>query len=185
MRWAIKDKRTQMTAVELGADEQDPLYLQLVSSGKIKKLTDTSYAIFSMEAVNGQGQVANKGDFVKVNPEGEVHPNTREYFLEHHKHIDGHSYEQITFPVRVWCAGDEIGEELEYLLKTGQLLLNESSETKFFNAFLWGTDLSAAKDAYLVMYSVLKDQAGQITDISFNFVEHEEFHKTYSFIEAE
>lgn len=183
MRWAIKSKRVETRAIELGADEKNPLYLSLIAEGKIKKVSEDCYEIFSMEAVNGKGQRAQKGDFVKINPEGAVHPNDREFFLENHKHIAGNLYEQIPFPVRVWCVGDEISQEMQYLLETGQLVLDESSDEKYFNANLWGTNLSAAKNAYLVMYKVFTDEAGQIEYIGFNFVEYEEFGKTYAFIE--
>lgn len=64
----------------------------------------------------------------------------------------------------------------------GKLLINEEDPDRYFSAQLWGTTLSAAKDAVIVFYSVTRDPDGKILEISFNFVARSEFDKTYDII---
>lgn len=49
----------------------------------------------------------------------------------------------------------------------------------YFNAFLWGSDLSAAEDATIVFYSVSRTESGEITDVDFNFVARPQFENDY------
>ena len=52
---------------------------------------------------------------------------------------------------------------------------------RFFNAFLWGADLSAPQDATVIFYEIIRDASGSITDVSFNFVVKEVFARSYTF----
>ena len=52
----------------------------------------------------------------------------------------------------------------------------------YFNAFLWGAELSAARDAAVIFYSVDRDGTGGIADISFNFVAAKEFEESYEIL---
>lgn len=58
--------------------------------------------------------------------------------------------------------------------------IRENDPERYFNAHLWGADLSAAEDAVVVFYGVERNEAGEIADISFNFVAWEEFRRTYA-----
>ena len=53
-----------------------------------------------------------------------------------------------------------------------------------FSAPLWGSILTAAADAVLVIYGLERDSSGRIVDAEFNFVAKPEFDLTYSFIET-
>ena len=61
----------------------------------------------------------------------------------------------------------------------GRLTLKQEDPERYFNAFLWGADLSAAKDATVVFYNIDKNEEGEITDISFNFVAAKDFNENY------
>lgn len=64
----------------------------LIEEGAIQRPPDGSYALFSQEAVNGQGQIAQAGDYFKVDTIDGRHfpyPNSREYFLSNHTHLGG------------------------------------------------------------------------------------------------
>ncbi len=185
MKYAKKAKKKFVQAYCLGEDS--PMERQLIIEGAIHKLSDNTYEMFSQEAVNGHGEIARKGDFFKVDTKGSKHypyPNAREFFLKNHRHISGDKYEQISKPLLVWQYGDDISEEVSWLLARGKLVLDPSNPEKYFNAFLWGADLSAAQDATVVFYSVERALDGTILDISFNFVEKKAFCSSYEFCDA-
>jgi hypothetical protein len=69
---------------------------------------------------------------------------------------------------------------MEYLLALGRLTLNYEDKDRFFNAFLWGADLSAAQNATIVFYDIIRDAHDTIIDISFNFVAKNEFERDYT-----
>jgi hypothetical protein len=158
----------------------------LIEEGAIRLLPDGSYALFSQEAVNGQGQIAHAGDYFKVDTIAGRHypyPNDREFFLNNHVHLSGDEYEQRNKPLLIWQSADELCEEVRWLVDTGRLTLKPQEPDRFFNAFLWGADLSAPADATLLFYSVDRDETGAITDISFNFVAKPEFDASYAIVQ--
>lgn len=184
MKYAVKSKKKIVKAYPLGAGH--PMEAALIAEGAIRLLADGSYELFSQEAVNGHGQVAQSGDYFKVDTIDGRHypyPNSREFFLNNHTHLAGDEYEQVNKPLLIWQSGDEPIEEIRWLVDTGHLTLKPQDPAHFFNAFLWGTDLSAAADATLVFYSVDRDAFGAITEISFNFVAKPEFEASYSVME--
>ena len=158
----------------------------LIEEGAIRLLPDGSYALFSQEAVNGQGQIAHAGDYFKGDTLDGRHypyPNDRDFFLSNHVHLSGDESEQRNKPLLIWQAADELCEEVRWLVDTGRLTLKPQEPDRFFNAFLWGADLSAAADATLLFYSVDRDETGAITDISFNFVAKPEFDASYAIVQ--
>jgi len=180
MRYAVKTQKKIVKAYPLGAGH--PMEQALLEEGAIRLRPDGSYELFSQEAVNGSGQIAYPGDYFKVDTvEGRhyPYPNGREWFLENHVHIRGDEYEQKPKPLMIWQHGDEMPDALVWLLENRKLTLKEQDEKHYFNAFLWGADLSAGKDATLIFYSVDRDEMGTITDVSFNFVAKPEFDKSY------
>lgn len=180
MRYAVKSKKKIVKAYPLGAGH--PMEAMLIAEGAIRRRDDGSYELFSQEAVNGSGQIAYPGDYFKVDTvEGRhyPYPNSREYFLENHVHLQGDEYEQKAKPLMIWQYGDEMPDALLWLLENKRLTLKEEDPQNYFNAFLWGSDLSAARDATLIFYSVDRDAADAITDVSFNFVAKPEFESSY------
>lgn len=184
MKYAVKSKRRIVKAYPLGAGH--PMEALLIEEGAIRLLPDGTYALLSQEAINGAGQIARPGDYFKVDTIDGRHypyPNEREFFLNNHTHLAGDEYEQVNRKLLVWQAGDDPIEELRWLVDTGRLTLKPQDPVRYFNAFLWGADLSAAADATLVFYSVERDGSGAITDISFNFVARAEFEDCYVLME--
>ena len=182
MRYALKNKKKIVKAYQLGAGTD--MEKMLIEEGAIKHKEDGTYELFSQEAVNGAGEVACSGDYFKVDEVNGKHfpyPNGREWFEDNHTHLSGDEYEQVNKPLAIWEAYDPLCEEIEYLVENGKLTIKEKDEEHYFNAFLWGAELSAAKNAVVLFYSVDKDDKGNITDISFNFVARAEFDKTYSY----
>ena len=181
MKYAIKNKGNIVKAYCLGeGSEMEQLLIRL---GRIHRLPDGAYALMSQEAKNGTGQHAEAGDYFKVDFVDGVYfpyPNDRTYFLKNHTHLGGDTYEQKVFPLAVWQWGDDPCDAIEYLLEQGKLTLNQEDPERFFNAFLWGADLSAARDATVIFYSITRNASGIITDVSFNFVVKEEFDRSYT-----
>lgn len=180
MKYAVKSKKKIVKAYPLGAGH--PMEAALIAEGAIRLLPDGSYELFSQEAVNGVGQKALPGDYFKVDTVDGRHypyPNKRDFFMANHTHLGGDDYEQASKPLQIWQATDGLCEEIRWLVDTGRLTLKPDTPERYFNAFLWGTDLSAAMDATLVFYRVDRDENGAITDIEFNFVERTMFESTY------
>jgi hypothetical protein len=96
-----------------------------------------------------------------------------------HTHLQGDEYEQENKPLFIWQASDPLNEEIRYLLNTGKMTIKEDDYDHYFNAFLWGADLSAAKDATVIFYNIDRDEKGIITDIGFNFIAKAQFESDY------
>ena len=89
-----------MQAYQLGSNHS--VLNQLITQGQIKKLGDGRYEVFSQEALNGEtkhGQVAEKGDWIKIDSQGYPYPNKKEYFEENHRYVKGDTYEQRPKPL--------------------------------------------------------------------------------------
>lgn len=183
MRYAVKSKKKIVKAYRLGAGSQ--MEAQLIREGAIRRREDGSYELFSQEAVNGRGEAACTGDYFKVDTVDGRHypyPNSREYFEENHIALGGDEYEQKSRPLAFWQASDPMCEEIRYLVDQGKLILKPEDPEHYFNAFLWGAWLSAARDAAVIFYSVDRDGTGGIADISFNFVAAKEFEESYEIL---
>ena len=181
MRHAIKSKKKIVQAYCLGAGSA--MEARLLAEGAIRIRDDGSYELFSQEAVGGVGEIAEAGDYFKVDTVDDRHfpyPNSREYFDANHIHISGDDYEQIGTPLAFWQATDPMCDEILYLIRTGKLTLKQEDPEHYFNAYLWGADLSAAKDASVIFYSIDRDEGGEITDVSFNFIAAREFAAGYT-----
>lgn len=155
----------------------------LLRLGRILPEPDGGYRLMSQEAKNGTGQRAEPGDYFKVDLIDGVYypyPNSRAFFLENHTHLTGDTYRQKPIPLAVWQWGDEPGDVITYLLDGGLLTLNPADENRFFNAFLWGAELSAARDATVVFYDIRRNASGAVTDVRFNFVAKDEFERGYT-----
>jgi len=175
MRHAVK-KALPVTACQLGAGST--LEENLLAKGLLIREGDT-YRVFSREAMGSLGQQVFRGDFVKLDLEGFPYPNSREGFLQNHDQTGPESYIQKERQVLVWFMEDPMEPEVDWLMCHKGLEIGQAG----FRATLWGTELTAPRDAALVFYSITRDEAGQITDAEFNFVVREEFEKTYYFQE--
>lgn len=113
MRYAVKNKKNIVTAYQLGAGSD--MERNLIEEGAIRLTEDGRYELFSQEAKDGRGQLADKGDYFKVDvKDGKPYPynNMKAWFEENHDHLEGDEYEQKSWPVMVWDAKDrEAAEE--------------------------------------------------------------------------
>lgn len=180
MKKAMKKEGQIVTAYQLGVDS--PKIRALLAEGKIKNNGKGSYEIFSQEAANGKGEAAQSGDYIKVDSRGFPYPNDKSFFEENHKKVGENLYEQIPKPLDAWTVQEETCEEIMYLMEKGLLTIHEDNPKRYFNAQIWGSELSAPKDAVLMLYRVDRDKEGSIADIDFNFVERSEFERTYNYI---
>ncbi len=170
----------RVTAYRLG--EPSEVLDALMESGKVKPLPDGTYEIFSQEAVNGHGEVAQPGDYIKLDSTGNPYPNSAAFFEANHRAAGNGEYEQIPQPLAAWDVNEPEGEEINFLIDEKGLTIREDDENAYFNAVLWGAPLSAAKDAVICFYSITRDKNGVITDADFNFISRAEFEKTYDIL---
>ena len=185
MRWARKRQGSVVHAWELGSGSE--MELRLITDGVIRWETDERCHLFSMEAVNGAGETAMKGDFFKVDEaDGRrfAYPNRRDWFLKHHRHLEGDAYEVVSEPLPIWTKDDPPCEPVDYLLRTGRLRLDPADASCYFNAVLWDAPLSAAEDVVIVFYSLERDAFGAFQNIEFNFVDRQFFERDYILCEG-
>ena len=180
MKKAIKNIGKTVEASRLG--DNTPTERKLIMEGKIHLTDDGSYEIFSLEAVNGNGERAERGDYIKFSSDGTPYPNTKEFFNANHRRISDNIYEQIPKPVDTWTADEEQSDVIRWLIENNRLVINPSDPERYFNAPLWGTLLSAAEDAVIIFYSITRDSDGNITDTDFNFIARDEFNLTYTWL---
>jgi hypothetical protein len=179
---AIKNKSKTVEAYQLGSD--NAVIKELMENGKICDLGDGRYEIHSQEAINGAagGEIAMEGDWIKVDSKGFPYPNDRDYFEANHKHVEGDTFEQLPKPLLAWDAKLEMCPEVAFLTEKKGLVIDEASSDCRYTAQLWGTTEVASKDAMIVFYSISYDDAGDVVDCDWNFVERSEFDRTYSMI---
>lgn len=177
----IKKHGKTVKAYRLGCESE--VLDKLISEGKLIPCEHGTYEIMSQESVNGGGQIAHEGDYIKIDSSGNPYPNDAAFFGANHRHIEGDEYEQIPKPLLAWTADEPITEEIAFLIAHKGLILDDESFDKYFTAPLWGTLESSPCDSVVIFYSVSRNEVGEITDADFNFVARDEFEKTYRIIE--
>ena len=179
MYTVIKNKGKMVKAYELGRN--NPVISELIQKGKIRIGVDGKYEVFSQES-SGSGELAEAGDWVKVDSKGYPYPNKREWFEENHRHIEGDVFEQVPKPLNGWDSHLSMCPEIEFLVKEKGLVINEESSDCRYMAELWGTTETAAEDAMIVFYSISYGSDGKVMDANYNFVERSVFDKTYTIL---
>lgn len=180
----IVHKQTGKTVKAYCLGRGSSMEQQMIAEGKIRRYPDGSYELFSRESVNQSGQKAQIDDYFKVDSSGYPYPNTKEFFEKNHvKQKEADTHMQMPAPLQAWTIAEPECEEITWLKQKGKLMVNDADKDKYFSAFLWGTLLSTPKDSVIVFYNVTRDEAGQITDIDFNFVARDEFERTYDIID--
>lgn len=182
MLTVIKNKGKIVKAYQLGSG--NPVIDALIADGKIEDLEDGCFAIRSLETVSGSfpGEIARVGDWIKIDGNGWPYPNDRAFFEANHRLIEGDTFEQIPRPLPAWDASCGMCPEILFLTGHKGLVIDEASDQQRYTATLWGTKESAAADAVIVFYSISYDEKGGITDADFNFVQREEFDRTYTIL---
>lgn len=174
--YAIK-QNTRRQAWEFGAGSD--MEQQMIHSGRIIAHPDGTYEVFSKEATEGKGQMANTGDYFKVDSTGYPSPCERDWFIKNHEHLEDDWYQQIAEPLMIWRKEYPETEEIRFLIDNGALHINIDEPGKYFSALLWGTMETAPSDAVIVFYAVNRDEEEKITSIRFNFVDAEYFKANY------
>ncbi len=176
----VQKAARQVFAYRLG-DGSD-VERQLLEAGKLKRQPDGSFLVFSQET-DGQGQMAQIGDYIKVDSAGYPYPNDREYFLNRHVLLEGDLYLQTSEPLRAWTAEEPLCPEIEFLLARRQLQIQPGEQAHYFSAFLWGAQLYAARNAVVIFDRVQLDAAGAVAQVDFHFIAWDEFEKTYTVLQ--
>ncbi len=175
-------KRGDIPVVACRLGDGSELEKQLLASGALKRLDDGRYEVFSREAVNSCGELAEPGSYVKVDREGFPYPNSAEYFLANHE-LTERGYVQRPRPLEAWREGQPLSDAMRFLLDSGRLTIDRQHPERYFSAWLWGTLLSSNRDAVIVFYEIARAEDGRVTDAQFNFVVREEFERTYDILE--
>ena len=166
-----KKKGSTSEAYRLG--EGNPQEEAMIRKGLIAKRGD-EYEIFSRESCGCGGEIANAGDYIKIDEGGMPYPNEKDWFEANHRHVKGDIYEQCPVVLAAWQAGDPDDGPVRTLIKEGRLTLCDADPAHYFQADMWGTKLTAPKDAVLVIYDYAKRE--------FNFVDRRMFESAYEII---
>lgn len=177
MKRVIKKQGKITHAYRLGEDH--PVLQTLLTEGKIIRHNENEYEVFSQEAVNGKGQLAFTGDYIKIDASGYPYPNKAVYFKDNHRHIQDDEYEQLPKPLLAWDLEEEPCEEIEFLKHRKGLIIDPKSIDKTYQAYLWGCLESAPLDAHILLYDIKRDEMGVILDIDYNFIARKEFEEDY------
>lgn len=177
MKKVIKKTGKSVMAYRLG--DHSMMEQEMIASGKIRRRQDGRFELFSQEAVNGEGELADKGDYFKVDNSDHPYPNGKQWFEQNHRHLEGDAYMQLSKPLDAWDVSEPWCREMEFLLKTGSLVIHREDTERYFEAVLWGALLTAPRDSVIVFYHVERSDDGEIVDISFNFINRKEFELTY------
>ena len=176
----IKREAPPATACCLG--EGSDLERELLAHGLLSR-DGEDYRVHSREAAGETGQLARRGDFVKLDAGGFPYPNARVDFLQNHRRTPA-GWVQIPVPCEAWAYGEPGSEALRWAREHGGLTLHADDPARFYRAQLWGAALSAPRDAVLVFYRIERDENGAITGVRYNFVAREEFDKSYRIVKA-
>ncbi len=152
---------------------------QMMAQGKIRRENDSTYRVMSQEN-STEGQLVPAGDYFKVDSTGSPYPNSREFFLRNHTHLEGDWYLQTSPVLKAWKREEEMCPEIEYLLGSGKLRLDEHDPEQYFNAFLWGAELHGAEDAVIIFNHW--ETPEDLASIGFRFITKEEFDLTYKIV---
>ena len=160
-------------AWELGAGSD--MQYELEQAGLIVDLGNGEYELFSQESNSGSGEIAQEGDFFKVDSTGSPYPNDREWFWNNHRSLGGYDYEQIPAELFAWDEEDgPMPDPVLDLIDAGKLEVDENSWDARYGAELWGSWLTAAADAVIVFYDV--------DSLDFNFVARNDFELAYDIV---
>lgn len=154
-----------------------PIIDRFIRDGRLRPVADGCWRVFSQESL--KGEMAESGDYIKLDSGGTPYPNDRTFFLENHRHAGGDDYEQIPRRLNAWFPEDGMCPEIHFLIEHKGLVIDEGSEDACFRAPLWGDILSAAKDAVIVFYELEYGPRHEVVKADFNFVARNEFDKTY------
>lgn len=148
--------------------------------GLLRPLPGGDYEVFSLEAVNGSGQRAHAGDYVKLDEKGGPYPNRAVDFEAHHTPASDGEYFQRSVILEAWSPEEPMCGEVEFLIREKGLVLDPAHPERYYTAPLWGTVESVPREGVLVFYRIDRRENGEISDAEFNFVDREVFDRTYS-----
>ena len=163
-------------------EENSPMIHKFMEEGKLCSIDENHWRIFSRESK--EGELAQSGDYVKMDSGGNLYPTNRSFFLRNHRFLGEDTYEQISRPLRAWCAGDDMCPEVQFLMEHKDLRIHADDEHAYFSASLWGDLLRAAKDAVIVFYDIEYDAERTVIDADFNFVSRDEFEAQYDIVSS-
>ena len=165
-----------MPAFQLGT--VCPLAQKLMDRGFLLPLPDGFWRVKTREAM-GEGELAKTGDYIKLDSTGMPYPTEKEWFEANHIQVEAGIYLQKAQKRKAWCADEPVSPEIRFLLDRGLLQWDPEDPQRTFQAQLWGTLQSAARDAVVVLDRVETDAKGTVREVEFHLVAGEEFDITY------
>ena len=176
----VQKTAIRVQAWQLGKDTAKEA--EMIQAGKIRRRPDGTYELFSQEATGETGQLAQPGDYFKVDSQGFPYPNDQAFFESRHEHLQDDWYLQKASPVAAWTADEPKTDAIRFLLERRQLEIHPDTPDRYFAAFLWGTWQTAARDAVIILQHTERNARGEITSVDFYFVAKQEFDRSYTIL---
>ena len=176
----LKKSAQPVTACCLG--ESSALEKTLEEKKMIIRKPGGFWEVHTRESAGNRGEIAKTGDYVKLDVGAYPYPVKARVFLREHR-LEKDGYWQIPRELEAWTVGEPRTPVLEWLLSTGRLRIVQNDPAHYFQAQMWGTQISAPEDAIVVFSHVSRNASGDILNVDFNFVDHEVFLLSYDVIE--
>lgn len=151
---------------------------EFISRGLLLPLPEGLWRVKTRESPT-EGELAKSGDYIKIDRSGMPYPTGKEWFEANHVPLKGGMYLQTATPRKAWQASEPVCPEIRFLLDQGLLRWNPEDQSCTFQAYLWGTEQTAAGDAVVVLDRVETDSLRKIQTVEFHFVAKEEFQSAY------
>lgn len=174
----VKKKSTLVRAYCLG--DNTATEKNLLAAGLLRRNPDGTYAVFSQEAPT-RGQIAQPGDYIKIDSTGAPYPNERAWFLQNHTPLGENRFLQKSPLLEAWTIHETPSDAAVFLLENDLLQLRPADEAHFFGAQLWGAYQTAPRDAVVIFDRITREN-GTVTAVDFHFIVAEEFALSYEVV---
>lgn len=109
-----KEEGKRIMAYRLG--DEHPVITRLIQEGKVISHGNGKFEIFSQEA-SSAGEMAQTGDYLKIDSAGYPYPNEKAYFEKNHRSGSGpDEYEQIPQSLAAWLSAHPMCPEVQFLI---------------------------------------------------------------------
>lgn len=174
---ARSKKLGYVIAYKLGISEHtDIVFLD----DQVKQIDENTYII-----IDRRGGVTplNKGDYVILDKEMFTPiPMREEDFNERYVHLVDNIYDEIPHTVKVWSLSQAMCDEIKFIRDVKGVYFNGFT-------FAWQYTKNGRKiletvpgDAYIIIHKAYYDDAGNVIDVDFEFVDNRLFNELYSVV---
>lgn len=174
---ARSKKLGYVIAYKLGISEHtDIVFLE----DQVEKIDENTYVVTDRR---GSVTQLSKGDYVILDRDMFTPiPVKAEDFEQRYVHLIDNIYDEIPHTVKVWSMAQSMCDEIKFI---------RDAKGVYFNGFTFAWQYTrngckiietAPGDAYVVIHKASYDEAGNVIDVDFEFIDTQTFHELYAVI---